>query len=347
MPSFNLILRAFSSLGHDLETDENTTNPQQVPPTLQASHTLSTIKLYILKKEGLHKGYDRFQSLLSQLKTHGAGASTEDANQKFLRTLPSSWSQVSLITRTKPGVDTLNFDDPTTILECLNLMLKVLLDHLLAHRISKRNQDSRRRDAGNTGYKARDNGKRPAKQDKHKAMVTVDGEGSDTKVTSCSKVCEESYAKLNKLYDEQREQLGVARIEIQAYTLALKKSSDVEDSHMTDRFVKVEGMHAVPPPMTGNYMPLKSDFRIDESKFTYAANEPKAVNEPKVWSDAPIIEEYESDSDDEHVTLPSKEQEKPSFAFVNTVEHLKTPRQTIKEQHTCSQNPKPNNRDWD
>nr|GFA08076.1 ribonuclease H-like domain-containing protein [Tanacetum cinerariifolium] len=44
---------------------------------------------------------------------------------------------------------------------------------------SKGNQDSRRRDARNTGYKARDNGKGPAKQDKHKAMVTIDGEGVD------------------------------------------------------------------------------------------------------------------------------------------------------------------------
>ncbi|GKE55551.1 hypothetical protein Tco_1494736 [Tanacetum coccineum] len=61
--------------------------------------------------EGLHKGYDRFQSLLSQLKIHSAGVSTEDANQKFLRSLPSAWSQVSLIMRTKPGVDSLSFDD--------------------------------------------------------------------------------------------------------------------------------------------------------------------------------------------------------------------------------------------
>nr|GEZ36108.1 ribonuclease H-like domain-containing protein [Tanacetum cinerariifolium] len=94
-----------------IETDKNTTNPQQVLPTPQASHTLSTIKLFILKKEGLHKGYDRFQSLLSQLETHGAGVSTEDANQKFLRSLPFPWSQVSLIMRTKLGIDTLNFDD--------------------------------------------------------------------------------------------------------------------------------------------------------------------------------------------------------------------------------------------
>ncbi|GKA49261.1 hypothetical protein Tco_0742219, partial [Tanacetum coccineum] len=65
----------------------------------------------VSNSEGLHKGYDRFQSLLSQLEIHGAGVSTEDANKKFLRSLPSAWSQVSLIIRTKPGVDSLSFDD--------------------------------------------------------------------------------------------------------------------------------------------------------------------------------------------------------------------------------------------
>ncbi|GJT89958.1 putative ribonuclease H-like domain-containing protein [Tanacetum coccineum] len=53
----------------------------------------------------------KFQSLLSQLEIRGAGVSTEDANQKFLRSLPFVWSQVSLIIRTKPGVDSLSFDD--------------------------------------------------------------------------------------------------------------------------------------------------------------------------------------------------------------------------------------------
>nr|GEX48986.1 ribonuclease H-like domain-containing protein [Tanacetum cinerariifolium] len=61
--------------------------------------------------EGLHKGYDRFQTLLSQLEIHGAGVSHEDVNQKFLRSLPSSWSHVALIIRTKPGLDTLSFYD--------------------------------------------------------------------------------------------------------------------------------------------------------------------------------------------------------------------------------------------
>ncbi|GJZ59872.1 hypothetical protein Tco_0615688 [Tanacetum coccineum] len=40
------------------------------------------------QSEGLEKGYDRFQQLLSQLEAHGAEVSTEDANHKFLRSLP-------------------------------------------------------------------------------------------------------------------------------------------------------------------------------------------------------------------------------------------------------------------
>ncbi|GJZ10995.1 ribonuclease H-like domain-containing protein [Tanacetum coccineum] len=112
---------------------------------------------------------------------------------------------------------------------------------------------------------------------------------------------------------------GVLSYENEALESAFdSRSNDVEDSHVYDRFAKVEGMHAVPPPMTGIYMHPKSDFRIDESKFTYeilesvpkpAVNEPKVVSKPKVWSDAPIIDD-ESDNDDEYVIKPSKEQEK-------------------------------------
>ncbi|GJY88791.1 hypothetical protein Tco_0503419 [Tanacetum coccineum] len=53
-------------------------------------------------------------------------------------------------------------------------------------------------------------------------------------------------------------------------------------------------------------------------------------------SSAKTLESYESESDDEYVIQPSKEQEKPSFAFVNTVQHVKTPRETVKEQNTYS-----------
>ncbi|GJT12944.1 ribonuclease H-like domain-containing protein, partial [Tanacetum coccineum] len=57
------------------------------------------------------KKMHKFQSLMVQLEIHGACVSTEDAKQKFLRSLPSTWSQVSLIIRIKPRVDSLSFDD--------------------------------------------------------------------------------------------------------------------------------------------------------------------------------------------------------------------------------------------
>ncbi|GJR03195.1 hypothetical protein Tco_0526179 [Tanacetum coccineum] len=56
-------------------------------------------------------GNDESKKMQNQLEIHGAGVSTEDANQKFLRSLAAAWSQISLIMRTKPGVDSLSFDD--------------------------------------------------------------------------------------------------------------------------------------------------------------------------------------------------------------------------------------------
>ncbi|GJT33620.1 retrovirus-related pol polyprotein from transposon TNT 1-94 [Tanacetum coccineum] len=66
-------------------------------------------KVYEIK--WLEKGYDRFQQLLSQLEAHGAEVSTEDANHKFLRSLPPAWSNLAMTMRTKPDVDTLSIDD--------------------------------------------------------------------------------------------------------------------------------------------------------------------------------------------------------------------------------------------
>ncbi|GJS61687.1 ribonuclease H-like domain-containing protein [Tanacetum coccineum] len=569
--------------------------------------------------EGLHKGYDRFQSLLSQLEIHGAGVSTEDANQKFLRSLPSAWSQVSLIMRTKPGVDSLSFDDlynnlrvfesdiqgftasssssPQNVafiskntsstnevstaycvsnlsgqntkyeqtssysllanqsscpqldhedleqideydLEEMDLKWQVAMISMRMKKFYKKTgrklqfdvkepvgfdktkvecynchktghfarecrfkgtQDNRRRDAWNSGNK---DGSKTGQKEDSKALVTVDGEGvdwtnhsededyalmacnssdSDTEVISCSNKCKESYANLKKLYDAQREQLSDASTEIKAYSQGLKKveaqlvahqqgqlwyeqkikfmkidlddktdvltyhkkllaeaqkekedlkakvekwhnssknlskllntqmsandkfglgygdhiydgilsyenevlqsvfmnkKSEIENQPLYDRFVTVEGMHAVPPPMTGNYMPSGPDVEVDDSKFTYGpkqtqpnesesqtsefdtcesnisaepselvsepvVNESNVKSQPKVWSDAPIIEEYESDSDDECVVIPTKQQETPSFAN----QQVKTPRKYDKNQSTHSQKPKVDKKD--
>ncbi|GJU07978.1 hypothetical protein Tco_1124408 [Tanacetum coccineum] len=284
--------------GEDEFHDDNPPPPPPVTPTQLALHTLSTIKLPILKKgeydiwamkmehylghkvyplweihtNGIwsstslirhkwtnkedhlakfHKMTDAkemweaiksrfggndeskmFQSLLSQLEIHGARrVSTGRCTQKFLRSLPASWSQVSLIMRTKPGVDNLSFDDLNNNLRVFEPDVIRLTGYQIVHRLSlcsssytdelkysffanqssgpqldhedletgestafdaredcfdktkvecfnyhntwhfarecrsKGNQEGRRRDTGNIGYKAKDNGKRHGKQE--------------------------------------------------------------------------------------------------------------------------------------------------------------------------------------
>ncbi|GJW74214.1 ribonuclease H-like domain-containing protein [Tanacetum coccineum] len=65
----------------------------------------------VSESEGLHKGYDRFQKILSQLNQMQAKPDNEDCNMKFLRALPPSWSQVAITLKTKGGLDYLSFDD--------------------------------------------------------------------------------------------------------------------------------------------------------------------------------------------------------------------------------------------
>nr|GEY08879.1 ribonuclease H-like domain-containing protein [Tanacetum cinerariifolium]GEY37468.1 ribonuclease H-like domain-containing protein [Tanacetum cinerariifolium] len=325
------------------EGDENATNLQQVPPTPQAPHTLSTIKLLILKKaiksrfggndeskkmqkyimqqqfegfsvsnlEGLHKGYNRFQSLLSQVEIHGAGVSTED--QKFLRTNSTNEVSTAYGVSTSSGhnsqkegsssyIDDLMysfFDNQSSgpqldhedleqvdefDLEKMDLKWQVAM---ISTRLKKFYKKTRRK----LHFDAKEPVGFDKSKDEHKAMVTIDGEGVDW--TGHAEDNTEDYA----LMDFNSSNSG-----------SDTESSDVEDSHVNDRFEKVKGMHAVPLPMTRNYMPLKSDFGIDESKFTYGPkyvetlesvpkpveSKPKVVSEPKVWSDAPIIEDQDT-----------------------------------------------------
>ncbi|GJV93164.1 putative ribonuclease H-like domain-containing protein [Tanacetum coccineum] len=64
---------------------------------------------------------------------------------------------------------------------------------------------------------------------------------------------------------------------------------------------------------------LKLGWTIDGEGVEWTYSDPtdhahKVIKQPVEWSDAPIIEEYASDNEDEHVSLPTEEQETPSFA---------------------------------
>ncbi|GJY50733.1 hypothetical protein Tco_0441580 [Tanacetum coccineum] len=62
-------------------------------------------------REELDSAYERFQNILSMLELYDAKVSQEDANLKFLRSLPSVWHVVATMIRGQPGLDELDFDD--------------------------------------------------------------------------------------------------------------------------------------------------------------------------------------------------------------------------------------------
>ncbi|GJX89348.1 hypothetical protein Tco_0341362 [Tanacetum coccineum] len=245
--------------------------------------------------------------------------STKDANQKFLRSLPASWSQVSLIMRTKPRVDTLSFDDiynnirvfeydvkgstasssstqdvafvssestsntndvDEFDLEEMDLKWQVAMIFMRLNKFYK-----------STGRKLQFDAKELVGFDKTKeepkALVTIDGDGVDW--TSHAEDEQENFVLIaynNSGSNTEGDQIykGVLSYENEVLESVFdSRSSDLEDSPMYDRFVKVEGMLAVPPPMTGIYMPPKYDFGIDDVETLESVPKP-AVNEPKAIS---------------------------------------------------------------
>nr|GEY34518.1 hypothetical protein [Tanacetum cinerariifolium] len=87
---------------------------------------------FVSDTEGLDKAYDRFQKLISLLEVHGATVSNEDANQKFLRALPSSWNNIALIMRNREGIDELDIDDLYNNLKVFEADIKALPNYFPA-----------------------------------------------------------------------------------------------------------------------------------------------------------------------------------------------------------------------
>ncbi|GJW00911.1 ribonuclease H-like domain-containing protein [Tanacetum coccineum] len=359
----------------------------------------------VSNSDGIHKGYERFQSLLSQLEIHGAALTTSSISCLLSFKLSSMDHE-----------DLDQVDGIWTLKNGLKMQVAMYLheDRRSSTRNSRRNyslmqkkpvMDPGNKDRSITGKKKR-----------LKTFGAVDGD--------------KSYANLKRLYDAQREELSNASVEIKAYTQGLKKveaqlvahqqgqrwyeqkikfmkidlddktdvltyhkkllakaqkekddlevivdkwnhssknlgkivnshisardkfglgygdyrysgilsyenevmqsvfksnESDFENLPLHKRLGKTCEMQAVPPPMTGNYLPSGPDIEIDDSQYTYGpektqpsesesqtteldtcgsniSTEPSelvsepVVNEsnievqPKVWSDVPIID---------------------------------------------------------
>ncbi|GJY64750.1 hypothetical protein Tco_0466210 [Tanacetum coccineum] len=228
------------------------------------------------RSEGLDKTYDRFQKLMSELEIHGEVISQEYTNLKLLRSLPSAWNTHTLIMRNKSDLDTLSMDDLYNNLKVYEAEIKGGHAYHEGEEIHKEdmkesefqwqiNSNTRKKDPSHVPLMA------------HSSLGSSSSSSSDIEVHTCFKECLQSYQSLQKQYDQQREVLNKANLEI------------IDDFVFKTTVSETINVTSVPETKTSASKTSKES--MEKSKI--------------VRSSAPLIEEWESDSDDDCVIIPS------------------------------------------
>ncbi|GJZ63244.1 hypothetical protein Tco_0619665 [Tanacetum coccineum] len=233
---------------------------------------------------------------------------------------------------------------------------------------------------------------------------------ANSKVHTCSTECEQSYAQLKKLYDTQREQLGDASIEIQAYTQALKKVEAQLVAHQKNqlwyeekiRFMKIDlddktDVLTYHKKLLAEAVKEKEELKTklesfetsskslntllnsqlsanDKAGFGHNGAKESKVSEtitsvskvetsnsetsndkvemPKIKTvrmSEPIIEEWESDSEDDEIVVKPKEVTKTVKPSFEKIESVNARNETVRQAENPRKNnksPRGNKRNW-
>nr|GEX66064.1 hypothetical protein [Tanacetum cinerariifolium] len=264
------------------------------------------------RSEGLDKTYDKFQKLISQLEIHSEVISQEDANLKLLRSLPPAWNTHTSIMRNKSDLDTLSMAD--------------LYNTLKSYQAEEGPTDFALMAFLSSG------------------SSSLDTEVRDNSIIELKNQLEESLKEKDDLKLKLENQMNERDLNNKSSVFESASDNSVneseEDNNQTnDKYKAGKGYHAVPPPYTGSFMPLRPDLcfeGLDDSIFKSAIREivtsvhetetstsktsKESIEKPKtIRSSAPIIEDWESNSDDDCEIRPLIEQNKPSHAKINFV----------------------------
>ncbi|GKC37889.1 hypothetical protein Tco_1050273 [Tanacetum coccineum] len=248
--------------------------------------------------------------------------------------------------------------------------------HFARECIAQRNQDNKNKESSRRSV--------PVEISTSTALVSYDGLGEVSNDSTCSKSCLEAVKLLKSQYDQlledfkkselmvlelrkkleivQKEKDGI-QFNVDKFENASKSLNKIIECQIVDNCKKGLGYNAVPPPYTGNFMPPTPDLSftgldefvnepvVENNKAKSSEEEPKEVRKN---DDAPIIEEWVSDSEEENVSQTKTEKKivKPSIAkkeFVKPKQQEKTARKTVKQVEKHRQNthsPRGNQRNW-
>ncbi|GJZ55445.1 putative ribonuclease H-like domain-containing protein [Tanacetum coccineum] len=193
---------------------------------------------------------DEYQ--LSLLEVHGAAVSNEDANQKFLRALPSS----RIIRGHMQGK--VEHQNQGTGIECsLECELK-----------DKSNDITRLKNQLDETLREKDDLKAKIEQ--------FETSSKNLNKLINSQICSKDKTGLG--YRDQLNENDSSDSEL-FNSVFDSRSSDGDDIQTNDRFKKDNGYHAVPPPLTGNYMSPLADLSfagLDDSIYRPTTNKTSA-----------------------------------------------------------------------
>nr|GEU46394.1 hypothetical protein [Tanacetum cinerariifolium] len=248
------------------------------------------------------------------------------------------------------GKETVGFDK--TKVECYNCHRR---GNFARECKAPRNQGNRNRDSPTRNT--------PVDTSTTNALVVQDGIGgydwsfqAEKELTNFALMAYTSQDKTGLGYDGQMNESDLNDIHVNESEVLNNvfdsRESNEDDSQVNDRFKKGEGYHGVPPPYTGNYMPLRADLSfagLDNSVFKSKVSEtitsvPKietnssktskdSLEKPKtVRSSASIIEDWESNSEDENV-FESKEVKKTVKPSLEKIEFVNARNTTVENEN--------------
>ncbi|GJR50484.1 ribonuclease H-like domain-containing protein [Tanacetum coccineum] len=140
-----------------------------------------------------------------------------------------------------------------------------------------------------------------------KALVAQDGLGffkfsklrflEDIKIIKHDiKLKDNALTELRKKFEKPKKERDDLKLTLEKFENSSKNLSKLLEIQVNDKHKTGEGYHAVLPPYTGNFMPLKPNLILaDDEEYVFSKSKPKSVSEP-------LIEDWISDSEDENKT---------------------------------------------
>ncbi|GJT28382.1 hypothetical protein Tco_0908657 [Tanacetum coccineum] len=237
--------------------------------------------------ETLDQTFDRLQKLVSQLEILSEKLSQEDVNQKLLRSLSPEWNTHAVVWRNKPELETMSMDDlynnlknkestrrtvpvetstSTALVSCNGLGGYDWSDQaeegptnyaLMAHLqvlILRFEKSELMVVAYKTGLQSVEERLEFYKKNESVYVEKINGLKWDIQVG------EMTIGELRKKLEiVQKEKDGI-QFNVDKFENASKSLNKIIESQIVDNCKKGLGYNAVPPPLTGNFMPPKSDL---------------------------------------------------------------------------------------